>query len=148
MARLLFSAVTAEVALTAATAKTVIQVAAPANQLVVLKRIGIFFDGVAVSNEPVLIRILDQTTAGTMSALTSNPTQGRTETIQSVCLHTATAEPTLGFVIDALEVHPQSGFKEILPLGEEYVLGGGERIGIEVTAPDAVNAVCSIHCEE
>jgi hypothetical protein len=149
MAALNFSLVTAEVALAAATAKTVVQVTAPTNQRVKLKGWSVSFDGTSATAAPVVCRLLRQTTAGTMTSLT--PRKGDDDiatAIQSTGQHTATAEPTAGDILDTKEVHPQGGYSEKFGLGDEIIIGGGDRIGIECTAPATVNVVGSLHCEE
>lgn len=143
-----FIAQTAEVALTAATAKTVVQVSAPSNQRVKLLGWGLFFDGTSSSAEPVQVRLLRQTTAGTMSSLTPAKLNTHSETLQSSASHTATAEPTAGDVLDVAEVHPQGGFEKIYPEGKEPRIAGGGRIGIECTAPAGVNVRAKLICEE
>jgi hypothetical protein len=140
---------TAEVALSAATAKTVIQLVAATNHRVKVLRWGVFFDGVSVSAEPVQVRLLRQTTAGTMSSLTPvKLDDSLAETLQTTAQHTATAEPTAGDVVDVVEVHPQSGYEIIYPLGQEVIIGGGDRLGIECTAPAGVNVRAKIVFEE
>ena len=142
-------ALTSEVALVGATVKTAVQLVAPANHRLVIQRWGVFFDGTSVGNEPVQVELLRQTTAGTMSALT--PVKGDdslAETLQATAQHTATVEPTAGDILDVVKVHPQSGYEVILPLGQEYRVGGGDRIGIRCTAPDAVNVRAKIVYEE
>lgn len=149
MARLNAIAQTQEVALSAATAKTVIQITAPANHRVAVLGWGIFFDGTSVTAEPVQVRLLRQTTAGTMSALTPVALDGSVgETIQTSAQHTASAEPTAGNVVDVIECHPQQGYEVIYPLGQEVILQGAGRVGIEVTAPATVNARAKIRFEE
>lgn len=139
---------TAEIALTAATAKTVLQLVAPANQRLKIKGWGVFFDGTSASAEPVQARVLRQTTAGTMTSLTPVKTCAGSETVQATAQHTATAEPTAGDVLDVVEVHPQSGFeKQITPDMKMEVPGGG-RVGIECTAPAGVNVRAKIFFEE
>jgi hypothetical protein len=140
---------TAEVALVGATVKTVVQIVAPSNHRAKVLRWGVFFDGVSVSNEPVQVELLRQTTAGTMSALTPVKVDNSlAETLQVTAQHTATVEPTPGDILDVVEIHPQSGWEIILPLGQEFIVGGGDRIGIRCTAPDAVNARAKIVFEE
>lgn len=139
---------TAEVALVANTAKTVVQLVTPANHRARILGWGVFFDGTSVSNAPVQVRLLRQTTAGTASALTPVQVQPAAETIQCTAQHTATAEPTAGDVLDIAEVHPQSGYEVRFPLGQEVIVGGGGRIGIECTAPDAVNVRAKLIFEE
>lgn len=137
-----------EIALTAATAKTVLQVVAPSNHKVIVKRWGVFFDGTSPTAEPVQVRLLRQTTAGTMSSATPRKLGTDSETIQSTAQKTATVEPTAGDVLMPIEVHPQQGYAEILPYGDEYEIAGGGRIGIECTAPAGVNVRAYMACEE
>jgi hypothetical protein len=139
MAGLVCSATTAEIALAAATAKTVLQVTAPTNQRLLLKRWGVFFDGTSSTAEPVQVRLLRQTTAGTMSTTTPVLLSAGSETVQATAQNTATVEPTAGNVLDVAEVHPQSGFEVIIPFDQIIEIPGGTRIGIEVTAPAVVN---------
>lgn len=147
MAGVLCVAQTAEIALTAATAKTVIQIVSPSNHAVEIKRWGVFFDGTSATAEPVQVRLLKQTTAGTMSALTPVRLSGPAVTVQTSAQHTATVEPTASDVLDIAEVHPQTGY-EVNLLGQEIVLGSAERLGIECTAPAGVNVRAKIHFVE
>jgi hypothetical protein len=126
---------TAEILLTAATIRTVLQVLAPTNIRVKVKRWGVFFDGVSVTGEPVQVELLRQTTAGTMSALTLvKKLNLGSETIQTTATHSATStEPTASDIYDAKEVHPQQGYEYIFPLG---------------TAPANVNVRAVIELEE
>lgn len=148
MAGLICIAQTAEVALTAATAKTVIQLVAPTNQRLKLKRWGVFFDGITSGDAPVQVRLLRQTTAGTMSSLTPVKQVAGSETVQATAQHTATAEPTAGDVLDAAEVHPQSGYEVIIPFDMPIEIPGGGRIGVECTAPNAVNVRAKLVFDE
>ncbi len=149
MSAFLISLTTAEIALTAATAKTVLQAVAAANHRVRCLGWGVFFDGTSSSAEPVQVRLLRQTTAGTMSALT--PTKlddSLAETILTTAQHTATVEPTAGDVLDVIEVHPQQGYEIRYPMGQEPIIGGGDRLGIECTAPANVNVRAKLLLEE
>jgi len=148
MAGLRWIAQTSEVALAAATAKTIVQVVAPTNQRLKIKRWGVFFDGISPTEAPVQVRLLRQSTAGTMSSLTPTKLGTEGETVQATAQHTATAEPTAGDVLDVAEVHPQSGYEVIFPAGEEIEVGGGGRVGIECTAPAIVNVRAKIIAEE
>ena len=140
---------TAEVALSAATAKTVIQLVAPSNHRLKVLGWGVFFDGVSVTAEPVQVRLLRQTTAGTMSALTPvKQDDSLSESLQATAQHTATAEPTAGDVLDMIECHPQQGYEIAYSMGQEVIVGGGDRIGIECTAPANVNVRAKIRYEE
>lgn len=149
MAALLGTAVTAEVALTAATSRTALQLVAAANHAVRVLGFSATFDGVSPTGEPVLVELVRQTTAGTMSSLTPvKKDPGRDETLQTTAQHTATAEPTTTDVLDRKEVHPQSGYEKLFPLGQEIIVPGGGRVGLRFTAPDAVNVVAQLDFEE
>jgi len=139
----------AEVALTAATAKTVIQLVAAANQRVKILGWGVFFDGTSTTAEPVQVTLARQSTAGTTSALTPvKVDDSLAETLLTTARHTATAEPTTGDVVDVIEVHPQQGYEKLYPLGQEIIVGGGDRLGIICTAPAAVNVRAKMFFEE
>lgn len=149
MAGVKWAATTPEVALVAATAKTILQVVAPTNQRLLVNRYGIFFDGVSTTAEPVQVRILRQTTAGTSSANTPvKRNNSDAETLQVTARDTFTVEPTNSDVYDVFEVHPQQGIDVILPLGQEIPVKGGDRLGIECTAPAIVNVRCKFWGEE
>lgn len=148
MAGIFGVAQTAEIALAAATAKTVIQLVAPTNHRVKVLGWGIFFDGVNTAGEPVQVRILRQSTAGTMSALTPVQVVPVSETIQATAQHTATVEPTAGDVIDMIECHPQQGYEVKFPMGQEIVIAGAGKLGIECTAPAIVNCRAKFFFEE
>lgn len=141
-------AVTAQVA-TGTAAKTIVQVVAAANHGIKVTGWGISFEGVSVTATPIQVRLLRQTTAGTMSALT--PVKKRDsdgDTLDTTAQHTATAEPTAGDVLATVLVHPQGGYSEFPPFGSEYYVGAGDRIGIEVTSAADVDCVAEIHFEE
>jgi hypothetical protein len=133
-----------EVSLTAATAKTVLQLVAASNHRVKVTGLSIFFKGTSSTDTPAKVRVCKQTTTGTMSAATPVKRGDFGETLQTTAQHTATAEPTITDVYEMLEIHPQTGLKVFYPLGEELVIPGGGRLGVEITAAQgqtvAVNA--------
>lgn len=129
-------------------AKTVLQIVAPTNQRLKIKSWGIFCKGISATDAPLRVRLLRQTTAGTMSALTLVKRGIATETIQSSAQHTATAEPTAGDILAIREVHPQGGYYEILSPGDEIKVPGGGRVGIEVLAGVSISVVPEIVFEE
>lgn len=148
MAAQLLMAYPGEVALTTA-AKTVVQIIAPANIRLRVKGWSVSFDGTSTTAAPVLVRLLRQSTAGTVTSLTlTKMGMAGSETIQSTAGHTATAEPTAGDVLDAVNVHPQGGFEKVFLPGDEIIIPGGGRLGIECTAGAAVNVLPKIWFEE
>jgi hypothetical protein len=138
-----------EVSLSAATAKTVLQLVAPANQRLIIKRLSIFGKGTGTNDVPVRFRVLRQTTAGTMSAGTVvKNNDSDDETLQATSLINASAEPTAGDVVLFGEVHPQSGYVEVFAYGQELVVKGGGRLGVELLAAAAQTFVAGFSWEE
>lgn len=134
-----FRATTAQIT-TGTSLKTLLQLVAASNHRVTEVYFNIHFEGVTPTDAPIQVRILKQTTAGTMSALTLvKDNAGDTETLEVSAQHTATAEPTAGDVKQILLIHPQGGAREIGP----FVIPGGERLGLDVLAANAVDAVVS-----
>ena len=149
MAAFLGIAQTSEVALAAATAKTVVQLTAPSNQRVKILGWGVYFDGTSTTAEPAQVTLSRQSTAGTMTSLTPVPLDDSlAETLQTTAQHTATVEPTTGAAIDMAEVHPQGGYEVIYPQGQERLVGGGDRVGLVCTAPANVNVRAKLIFEE
>ena len=140
---------TAAVALAAATQKTLIQVNAPAQQRLIGRRVGIFFDGASTTAVPVLVELRLVTTAGTGTALTlTKMVSSDPETIQSTATENHTVEGTNGTLIDSWLIHPQMGIDLTLAMAQEYVFIGGSRFALKVTAPAVVNARGKIFFDE
>ena len=149
------SVVTAEISLVAATAKTVLQITPAANQPVKVASWGVSFDGIVVTEEPVLCRLIRSTTAGTGGA--SPPTaryldNDVSQSPQVTAAHNFTAEPTMGDLIDAFTIHPQTAYQVWFPEGWEPVVsleaGTADWLNIECTAPAAVDVVAKMFIEE
>lgn len=138
------------VTLTAATAKTVVQlVAAATNHGAKILGWGVYFKGTSSTAVPVNVKLARQSTAGTMTSLTpAKLNNSLAETILTTAQHTATAEPTTGDTIDVVEVHPQGYYEVIYPLGQERMMGGNSRVGIVCTAPAGVDVTAKIIFEE
>lgn len=144
MAQLFGRANTPQVALSAATAKTALQLIAAANHRVNVQRISVSFEGVSTTDAPVQVDIYRQSTAGTVSALTLvKENSGDDETLQTTASHTATVEPTNGDLVERRLVHPQSR-ADFGP----FIIPGGGRLGVVLTAPNAVDAVVAAKFEE
>lgn len=148
MAGLLGVARIAEEAITTS-AETLIQLVAPSNHRLKILEWGVFFDGVTATDSPIIVDILRQTTAGTSSSLTLVKwNDSDDETLLASALQDFTAEPTAGDILESKEVHPQSGYEKIYPLGQELIVKGGGRMGLRVTAGANVNAIAYIKYEE
>ncbi len=153
MARAVYKAVTgADVALVAATAKTVLGWKAGVTFGLVLRRMAVYFDGITAAGEPVTIEYCYATFAtnapGTAST-TITPTQagGRVLAHGTTAARAWTTEPTVLTVLEEELVHPQMGKAEWLPPGDEFDTALGEGFVIRCTAPAAVNVRASMTAE-
>lgn len=142
----------ADVALVAATAKSVLGIRGGTAFALVLRRVAVYFDGIAAGTEPVLVEWCYATFA-TNAPGTSSTTETPVQTGGRVLAHgmTAasnwTAEPTVLTVLEEELVHPQMGKAEWLPPGDEFDTALNEGFVIRCTAPNAVNVRPSITVE-
>lgn len=141
----------AAVALAAATAKTVLNVIAPAQFGIDLKKFRIAFDGVTASAVPALVEICisTQATAGTSTAGTVTQVYGRTITAGFTSAYNYTAEPTVLTVIDQIALlDPNKGVVMYdYALGDTPDTAVSNGIAIRVTAPAVVNCRAVLHFE-
>ncbi len=139
-----------EIALVAATVKTVLQLVAPAAQRVAVSEATISFDGISNTAEPVLVNVRRETTAGVATA--RNPLQLDNDiatALASTGQENFTTEPSNNDILATMNIHPQAGVIYQLPIPDgEIIIGSGDRLGIEVTAPAAVNCLASFRGEE
>ncbi len=149
MAGVLFAAQSPKIA-TGVAAKTILQLVAATNTRIKLKEWSISFDGTSNTATPLLVELVRQTSAGTMTALTLRKINNSdAETLQSTSQHTATAEPTDASDVPYTElIHPQTGYTWQAPFGGEIIVKGGERLGLRVTAAATVNAEARFVGEE
>lgn len=149
MADLQFTTAPAEIALVATTAKTVLLVKMPTNQRGKLLEWGVYFDGTSAVAEPAVVELIIPTNDGTMTATgTVKVDPGQSETVQASATINASVEPTFTDVIERKNVHPQSGYEKAYGLGSEVKIPGGNRLGLRITSPSAVNVIPYFKIEE
>jgi hypothetical protein len=136
------------VALAAATEKCLIVLSAPAQQRLKLKSLGVYFDGISSIAVPVQIVIARASSAGTTTAATPARMGAGSETPQATAGIDASANPTKGDILEILNIHPQSGFKEMYPLGDELLVPGGGRVAVYAKAAAIVNLAATLIYEE
>lgn len=135
-----FVATAQEVALSAATATVVLRVNAATDRPVAVDRVRVSFNGIDATDEPVLVQLRRLTDNGTMSAVTPRKlNDSLAESIGATAAEPDSAEPTTGDVLATWYVHPQTGLVEVFSPDVRPVIGGGDRVGIQVTAQDAVD---------
>lgn len=140
----------AAVALSAATAKTVIGAKAHANSGLLLLEYWVSFDGVTASAIPVFVEVVYCTFGanppGTNStSVTPAQRSGRVLTAGFTAGKTWTTEPTTITVLRTHDLTPNGGVVGFnYPLGTEPDTALGEGFAIRLTAPAAVNCVVSM----
>lgn len=141
------------VALSAATAKTILGVKAHANSGLQLKGFDIAFDGVTASAVPVLVEVCYATFAtnspGTNStSVTARQKYGRSLTAGFTGAKNWTTEPTALTVFKEFLLAPDKGlFAYQFPLGQEPDTALAEGLVIRVNAPAVVNVRATMDVE-
>jgi len=129
--------------------KTLIQLIAADNHAVAVIEFGVSFDGTSNTDTPILVQLIRQTDAGTMSSLTPvKADDSNGDTLDTSAQHTATAEPTSGDILESYRVHPQTGIVKAFNRDTELIVGAGDRLGLVVTAAVSVTAEAFIKFEE
>ncbi len=150
MARNFFTLTTSvEVALVAATAKTVLHLLAGTGVRVAIQAITVSFDGISNIEPGVLIRLVRQTTAPTGTA--RNPLQKDDDVATALIatgLENVSVEPTDSDIVYTWHIHPQAGAQLPLPLPGEIIVAAAARLGLKITADNAVNCLATIEGEE
>lgn len=146
-----------EIALVAATVKTVLQVVTPSTQDITIISWSISFDGVTATAEPVLVSLIETTgTAATVTAATPTPWSDPNAPA-SLCVSGTSAtginssnEQTLTTtrILEVMEVPPTSGIVIQYPLGREPGVPVSHHLRLRANAPANVNCVASIVWEE
>lgn len=135
--------------LSAATAKTAIELATGATIDNVWIGFDVSFNGVTATNVPVLLELISSTATGTGTAYTPNrigANQGRAAL--TTAKHSLSAEGASPTVLASWYVPPTSGFSYLFPLGREFGQPVSAFRGIRLTAPNAVSAAVNLWFEE
>lgn len=145
---------TGDVALSAATAKTILNYIGGANTAFRLVEFSVSFDGVAATAEPVTVELCasTQATAGTPTGGTFAPTQirGPTRTPQGLGGRNYSAEPTVVTVWKRWLVPAFNGLLVVqFPLGREpEQIVSADGMLLRCTAPAALNCQGYLEVEE
>lgn len=136
---------TTAVALTAATAKSVVGVLGSANDTLSLVRISLSFNSVTATDVPAVVEVGIISALGTTTAFTPAQITGPTMASSATAGYNATVEPTYVRLIDSFYCPVNNGFvRDWIPLGEEPVCGASQGFAIRVTSPSAVSCLASI----
>lgn len=145
----------AEVALTAATTKSILGVRAGSSFALDLLKVqvhGLASGSSAPGFEPVLFEVCLATFAtnapGTNSTtVTPVQTYGRVLTHGMTAARAWTAEPTALTVLDEFLFHPQTGFKEWIPFGATYDCGLNEGFVLRLNSDNALSVRATMNVE-
>jgi hypothetical protein len=118
--------------------KTLLQLVTPTNQRLRIWEVSFSTKGIVAADAPILVDLLIQTTAGTMTA--NNPAAedpSAAETPQVTGQRDASAEPTPATVLRTWEVHPQGAILawRASQVADAILIGGGRRVGLRVVTP-------------
>lgn len=134
-------------ALAASTAETVLQILTASNHRVVLLGYSITVAGTSAVD--LSVRVLRQTsagTAGTTSGLITKLDTSSAETIQTSASTNFSAEPSASDVLQYKKL--QGSYEKYFPMGQEIILPGSTRLGIEVTAATTATVAAEFYFEE
>lgn len=139
------------VALVAATAKSVLEIATPATMDLRIVEWWVDFDGVSASAVPVKVEV-GRFSAAVTTATTITPskfTNTAAPASVSTTKHSTTAEGA-GTATDVIikRISPTSGFHYVAPLGRELYLPLSGFYRIRLTAAAIVNATVGVIWEE
>lgn len=135
-------------ALTAATAKTMIEVASSANMPPEWIAVDVTFNGTNAAAVPVTVDFCTYTATGTGTAFTPKRFGQALGTSSVTAKINDTVEPAGATVLFSWLVPPTSGISYQWPLGRELFQATSTFMGIRLTAPAAVNAIVNLTIEE
>ena len=119
------------------TSKTLIQLRAGLNGPAKLIEWVISFDGISSTATPARVKLIRQTTAGTMTQVGRGKKYDSNTTGSSASFRIAASSEPTG-TADVYEIHQVTPTGGLLlkqyPLGRELTLNAGERLGLVVTA--------------
>lgn len=136
--------------------KTLLQVATPSTQSIVVVEWGISFDGLAAAT-PIECELVVTDVAATVSSLTPQSYDLSADAPASLCVggtsatgYTSTSEGTITATryADLQLVAPTSQYVKQWPLGREFYVPVSKFLRVRVTAGAAVNAYCYVIWEE
>ncbi len=134
------------VAITAATAKSVVGIKAATNVCVKITEVATSFDGATSTNAPAVCEFMQSTfganSPGTNSTSVTPPKRdtGRAETIQATAAKTWTTEPTTLTLQRTLDIGQYNGVVVYMhPFASPFIVIGGQGAVLRITSPNNVN---------
>lgn len=143
-----YAITTSNVALAAATAKTLIEGVSTANVPPEWIALDITFDGVTATAVPVRVDFCTYAATGTGTTYTPKRLGQAVGNPASTWKINDTVEPTTPTILFSWWIPPTSGIMYQWPLGRELFHPVSTIQGIRLTAPAAVNAIVNLTIEE
>lgn len=138
----------ADIALVAATAKTVVELQTAASRRAWVCGWWISFDGATATNTPVLVELLRASAGITGTTLAANPVDVAGVAAVSTVKHSASVEGTGTTVLDTWRVPPTSGIQVPFEQRDYVLVAVSSFWRIRCTAPQNVNATVGFWFEE
>lgn len=135
------------VSLSAATAKTVLQLVTPATTRAKITSFSVSFNSVTATDAPAVVDLIRQTTAGT-GGDAETPAALDPDAPSALCSGLSdidSSEPTAGVVLWTGYVTPVGGlFVLNFAEGEEPVIDVSGRVGIRINSPEANDTIATL----
>ena len=119
---------------TGTSAKTILQISAPAGAGLRVNKWGVHFGGISPTANKIDVEIITGATGGTATTLTPRKRDGHAGSVTMTAKEDFTAEPSGGTVVDSKLIHPQSGLEQ----PSDLIVPPGETWAIRVTANASV----------
>lgn len=138
------------IALTAATAKSVFELAAPSTDRAQIKEWWVDFDGVSSTAVPVKVEVGRFSAAVTTATSVTPSKMDSADGAAAVTTKHSTSTEGAGTASDVAihRISPTSGYHYVAPLGNELVVAVSTFFRIRLTAAAAVNATFGVIWEE
>ncbi|MFI5228398.1 MAG: hypothetical protein ACHQWU_04970 [Gemmatimonadales bacterium] len=126
-----------EFSLVAATAKTVLQLVLGATRRAKILEIGVSLESITSTDQPGLVELRKQSTAGTSTSFTPNPVDAADPAAIQTALNTFTAEPTdVAAVFPPMRLTPVGGLL-VYAWTVDLLPAVSTRVGLRLTFPQA-----------
>lgn len=146
-----YSVTVSNVTTAAATAKTVIEVAAGSTASARIIAADVTFkNGPSTQNSEVLVELVRYATTGTGTAYTPLKANGEAQARAAVCTAKTndTVEPGTPTILKSWYLPATQGLLQQLPLGREWYLVPSTLIGLRVNSPQIQSVAANLEFEE
>lgn len=141
------------VPLAAGATKYVVRLTIGANHRALVNMIHVSFNGTGPNDDPVKV---DWVKAASSGSATNSPAGGiqrkidlgMSENISTTLGYNLGSAPSSPVLLKSWQVHPQGGMTIILPIDRPLIMPGGGFYFVRCNAPQAVDVIVTMWCEE